>query len=307
MHFAVFLVLVSLNLVLCQPPLPVPARDIPKNLNPPLAHGRVDVHGWLWLPTDVSETNGSVSMLVGWFYHHTPEFFYDSPHNFEIMAKGSLALNNPVSGLPLPPTSPLVGTEYVFTPPAFSLDDVIVSALTTFHGKFSNGSFDTPQRYLLSNGTISITELVNVLYLDSKAPKGYHHLVYLSYPRFVGRRPSNPDEVHLYFLHLLEKSPDFDQIVHVVLNASSCENFMEGKRNQAAASVPPGLYSPGATFVVEQSRNDVLYRLSPKNATVNVAWIGPKRHYALCKTQVLEEIHCVTVPDSFANCPPVKW
>lgn len=41
----------------------------------------------LWLPTDTKVKDSKT--LEGYFYHHTPEFFTDSPHDFEIMVQGN--------------------------------------------------------------------------------------------------------------------------------------------------------------------------------------------------------------------------
>jgi len=286
-------VLLFCSLVLTQPTLPLPSRDIPKDLSPPLDHGRVSVHGWLWLPT----TQNQSSNLSGWFYHHTPEFYHDSPHNFEIMVQGHLLLDKFVPGLPFPPSVDLVGTEYVFTPPEFSLDDVITSTTSKFYGKFSNSSFDTPQRYILTHGSLFIDKLIDVHYLDANATAGFPNLVYLSFPR--SSLEEDVDEIkNLYFLHLLEKSPDFDQIVHITINVSTCI-WADG---QTAKDIS----LPGATFVFPSIVNSVETRLFPSPKLLNAQLITSTQSGSQCQLQVIEEIHCVVVPDSFANCPHIK-
>jgi len=280
------------------PALPLPARDIPANLNPPFNSGRIDVHGWLWLPFITNEQNPRV--LHGWFYHHTPEFWTDSPHDFEIMVKAELTLDTQVANLPLPPQVELIGTEYVFTPPAFSLDDFITQKTTSYYGRFTNGSFDTPQRYLLSNGTLKVTDLVTVHYLKQDQPVGYTALPYYSYPRSIGDNSS--DVKHLYFLHLEEKTPEFDQIIHVTVDPSSC--VWHGADNI------DDLIAPGATFQFPNMVNDVKHRLGPWNSAPIAFLLTEKSKsdntHTVCRVKVLEEIHCVVVPDSFANCPPVQ-
>jgi len=291
--------LVLLSLIFCvlsQPALPLPPIDIPSNLDPPLAHGRVDVHGWLWLPI---VANNTPSSLMGWFYHHTPEFETHSPHDFEIMAMGVLTLEKPVQGLPLPPDFDEVGTEYVFTPPEFSLDDVISGQLSTFKGKFTNGSFDTPQRYLLSMAQLDLQDLTTIHYLEQNASAGYPNLVYYSYPRdYFGQDPD--PMLHLYFLHLLEQSPDFDQILHVVVDPDSCV-FVPGDDID-------DVISPSAQFLIPESVNKVEQRLSP-SLEAQPVWLlsdpqTPTK--TVCQMFVLEEVHCVVMPDSFKNCPPVS-
>jgi len=280
------------------PALPLPARDIPSNLNPPLGSGRVDVHGWLWLPTEQTSGPPDPKVLTGWFYHHTPEFWTTSPHDFEIMVKGQVVLDDDVPNLPVPPKVDVVGTEYVFTPPSFSLDQLITSTVLNYRGRFTNGSFDTPQRYVLGNGTLTVSDLVTVHYLSQDATSAYTLSPYFSYPRKIGDTTSAVK--HLYFLHLEEKMPDFDQIIHVTLDPTTC--------TYAAGDTISDVIAPGANFVFPNYPNDVKRRVGPWNSgnldvTLYTERTKNGNEHTTCKVHVLEENHCVVVPDSFANCP----
>jgi hypothetical protein len=197
------------------PSLPLPNIFIPPNLDPPLNHSRDSVHGWLFLPTVSSRS--SPRLLEGYFYHHTPEMYRLSPHNFEIVVGGVLRLNSSVPNLPFPPKVDLLGTEYVLSPPAFSLDDLLNGSLTSISGVFSNGSFDTTQRYRLSYGVLDFS-VMTAHYLSSSAPARWSELVYIAFVRSPSNKPGVNDDMHLYFVHLLEKSAEFDQTIHVVLN-----------------------------------------------------------------------------------------
>jgi hypothetical protein len=73
------------------------------------------------------------------------------------MVEANLALDAPVDHMPLPPAVPVMSTEYVFTPPAFSLDELLTGEVKSYYGHFSNGSFDTRQYNVLSNGTLTIS------------------------------------------------------------------------------------------------------------------------------------------------------
>jgi hypothetical protein len=118
--------------------LPLPSRDIPSIVDLS-SGGRSSVHGWLWMPTD-QHVKDNVTILEGFWSHHTPEFWMISPHVFQIIVKGVLHLDTPVSGLPFPPYVPLVGTEYTFTPPLdFSLNDLITGSLVHYTGNWWNG------------------------------------------------------------------------------------------------------------------------------------------------------------------------
>ena len=291
--------------------LPLPAHDIPKNIDPPLQHGRHDVHGWLWLPIDdganASVAAQPVSELRGYFYHHTPEFWSDSPHNFEIMISATLKLDHGVAGLPLPPTDSVLNTEYVFTPPAFSLDELITGSASSFYGHFTNGSFDTPQYYILSNGTMTVDDVTTAHYLwdDSRLPvPDMLQQAYISYPRAVtpGARVAETSRssnavAHLYWLHILQRAPDYDQIVHVTLDTLTCEWRHGDTAEDALGS--------GANFGTD-FQNDVLHRLPTGNHTVQLL-TDASRNFTdktTCQVTVVEEVHCVIMPDSFAKCPP---
>jgi hypothetical protein len=222
------------------------------------------------------------------------------------MVMGELILENTtsVAQFPFPPAAPLLGTEYVLSPPAFSLDELILHTLPAakMAGKFSNGSFDTKQRYTLSQGRLNLVgPPIEVHYLNESIVQGYSTLPYLSFPRKVGGNEAPSGVQHLYWVHLLEKSPDFDQVVHVTIDLASCD--------WASAHAPADLVRIAATFVVQDSTNVVTKRLYPSAAdplyTVHLM-TNTSSVPSVCTMRVLEEVHCVTVPDSFANCPAVS-
>jgi len=284
------------------PSLPIPAWDVPSDLNPPLAAGRVDYHGWLLLPW-VTNNTAPDAPISGWFYHHTPEFFTDSPHDFEVMVAAELYPATPIPGMPLPPAVDRVGTEYVFTPPAFSLDELLTGNLTSFTGKFSNGSFDTPQRIILSQAVLVISNLTTVHYLHQNATSAYTELPYYSYPRDPSQSAASLQGVqHFYLLHLEQHSPDFDQLLHATINLDECQ--------LSPLDTVLDITAAGAIFVVPSSVNDVYHRLVPSSSTVSVPVIlmtdatRNTDQHTKCTLQILEEVHCVVMPDSFANCPP---
>jgi hypothetical protein len=309
--------------------LPVPAHDIP-SLSPPLGHARSDVHGWLWLPIDggAKATKASaVTELKGWWYHHTPEFWNYSCHNFEIMVAATLTLDHPVVGLPLPPATERLSTEYVFTPPAFSLDELITGEALSFYGHFTNGSFDTKQYYILSNGTIKVEEVTTVHYLwddQHTAVSPMLQQAYLSYPRAVqpttgasspaglkhafqpvndttdgglSAGPATAAVHHLYWLHVLRRAPDYDQVVHVTVDAASCL----WQHGDSVADVA----AAGATFGTTLA-NDVQHRLFAGTHAVTLFTERSRgsKTKTTCNATAVEEVHCVVMPDSFAKCPP---
>ena len=281
------------------PHLPRPNHDIPSDIYKSLNNARVDYHGWQLLPIDRDESTSKDAVIEGYFYHHTPEFWHESPHDFELMAFGKLHLANSsfFSTFPFPPSSANLGTEYVFTPPAFSLDEFILGTLPyeAMDGKFTNGSFDTDQRYLLSEGHLEIVDIPTVKYLNQTNTVGYKELPYLSYPRNIGEDQSTLNgENHIYLLHYLEAMPEFDQIVHGIIR---------GCQYRGTDSVKDVLIA-GATFVFPGIANDINSRLSPLNSVV-IAELQTKNDNppTICKIEIVEELHCVKVPDSFEKCP----
>jgi hypothetical protein len=90
--------------------------------------GRRDVHGWLILPFDQPKPEDPTTPLKAWFSHHVPEFWLDSPHNFQIILEGLLypvaSVEKEYFGFHLPysPNEDNLVYEYSFTPPSpFSL------------------------------------------------------------------------------------------------------------------------------------------------------------------------------------------
>ena len=98
------------------------------------------MHGWLIMPFDQPKPDDPATPLKAWFSHHVPEFWIDSPHNFQIILEGLLY---PVASaqeeffgfnLPYPPAEDNLILEYSFTPPSpFSLkyDSLSSSTVST--------------------------------------------------------------------------------------------------------------------------------------------------------------------------------
>jgi len=105
------------------------------------------------------------------------------------------------------------------------------------------------------------------------------------------------------FLHLEEQMPDFDQIIHVTIDPKTCLYHPKDSVED--------LILAGATFIFPEFDNLVSTRVGPWNTgeiLVNLLTFESKDSpdQTECKVKILEEIHCVVVPDSFANCPTVQ-
>jgi hypothetical protein len=200
-------------------PVPIPAG------------GRRDVHGWLILPTEQSRPVDPTTPLTAWFSHHVPEFWTDSPHNFQIILKGRLYPSESVEGelfvldINYPPETDSLIYEFSFTPPSpFSLNDLLRGSLTKLNGVYYNGSFDTPyERDPKSLATLFVDELTTAVYLSEYETNSFKSLQYLSYPR------GNATSSHFYLAHEIHAQPDFDHIGHgLISDCSSKEELTPG-------------------------------------------------------------------------------
>lgn len=228
---------------------------------PTPAGGRTDVHGWLILPIDqpLPASNTTAEPIDAWYSHHVPEFWTDSPHNFQIILRGSLIPTSSIEGelypidIPHPPADELVTYEYSFTPPSpFSLNNLLNGDIKQMHGMYYNGSFDTPyERIPQSLSTLVIKELTTAVYLAEDEADSYPNLRYLSYPRSTVASASG----HFYFAHEIHAQPDFDHIVHGVVTGCA-----------SASAIPADVLSavvsrPGASWEVVGTPNTLDYKL----------------------------------------------
>lgn len=235
--------IVLFSLLLCLSHSATATASSPKYPVPIPSGGRYDVHGWLILPLDQPQpTHNPNTPLQAYFSHHVPELFHHSPHNFQIIVKGTLTPIESVKGenlgfqIPYPPEETLLTYEYSFTPPSpFSLNDLLSESVMTYNGVFYNGSFDTPyERYATTMATLEIDELTTAVYLNESETVGFDHLRYLSYPR-----GSYGSSVDFYFAHEIRAQPDFDHIVHGQIVQCS----MDG----SAVELPAWAYTAGKT------------------------------------------------------------
>lgn len=222
--------------------------------------GRRDVHGWLVLPMEQEAIPNSVQPVEAWFSHHVPEFWTNSPHNWQIMLKGSLMPTPSVEGelyaiaIPHPPADDLVAFEYSFTPPSpFSLNDLLNGQITKLNGMYYNGSFDTPyERIPQSLATLTVQDLTTTVYLEEFESTSYASLRYLSYPRNLLPGASN----HFYFAHQIHAQPDFDHIVHVSLVDCMSSNHTN------KADVDSLIARPGASWEFVGIPNTLEHKLT---------------------------------------------
>jgi len=259
--------------------------------------GRQGVHGWLILPWDQPYPKDPSTPINAWFSHHTPEFWTDSPHDFQIIINGTLtplpvAENQTlVIDLPYPPEAQLLHNEFTFTPPPkFSLNDLLNGYITNLLGVVYNGSFDTSyERIAMAIAIFDINELTTAVYLnDSNQIPNYPSMRYLTYPRNPVVQTSGKQ--NFYMAHQIHSAPDFDQIVHVEIDLDGCTstNF-------------ESIYQPGVAWEIYNLPNEVDQRLLPTTNNMEIITLVSNPTIN-CKIQVLEEIHCVLGPSFFSIC-----
>lgn len=284
------LLLLSCLTVLClsrEYPVPIPSG------------GRFDVHGWLVLPLDQEKPVDPSTPVDVWLSHHVPEFWTDSPHNFQIIARGQLVPTPSVFDdiyvidIPYPPVDDLVIYEYSITPPSpFSLNDLLSTKLTVLNGVYYNGSFDTSyEREPTTLAQMKVLELTTAVYLNETEPYPYEYLQYLSYPR------GSVTSQHFYLAHQIHAQPDFDHVVHVVV-----DNCVDNNGEPASSKVT---HLPGSSWIFKGIPNTLEYKLE-ENQRASMTFNGRADELAgpsaVCDVTVLESIHCMIGPGFMENC-----
>jgi hypothetical protein len=296
-EFRQIVVLICLCVVNGQYPVPIPPG------------GRMSVHGWLILPWETNSTDGP---MQAWFSHHVPEFFTDSPHNFQIILDGLLTplscFNTEVTPIPipipLPPASDRLQYEYSITPPPeFSLNDLLLQRLTELKGVIYNGSFDTSyQRIPIALGTLTVRHLTTAVYLNESAMiPSYPNLRYLSYPRDMSSSAINKPLQHMYFAHEIHAVPDFDHIIHATVDTTQChcvEKVLSSEYSCTNERILDDIRLPGAEWSFPTLTNELSDRLLPPMIVRGRITNGP----VLCPVTVLESIHCMIGPGFDTNC-----
>jgi hypothetical protein len=269
---------------------------------PTPAGGRMDVHGWLILPIELHAETGNETRLVrpAWFSHHVPEFWHDSPHNFQIIFRGTITPTQAVFpsaplqplGLPTPAGDDLLTYEYSITPPsAFSLNDLLNGDIKALYGVYYNGSFDTPyDRIPESLSVATVEHLTTAVYLDEFEDRGFPNLAYLSYPRAL-QEISKHESDHVYLAHNIHAQPDFDHVVHGRI--SDCSS--SGKKIQVSKVIK----RPGISWEVVGIPNTLENKLKAGQV---VSIHSMEDTEVTCQLTVLESIHCMIGPGFMDNC-----
>jgi hypothetical protein len=209
----------------------------------------------------------------------------------------------PVAPIPLnyPPSAPLLIDEFTVTPPpAFSLNNLLNGDIKWLAGSVYNGSFDTTYDRIPTNiGNVTIEQLTTAVWLNVSA-EPFPTLQYLSYPRQQASHvPGKPHmslqgELHLYMAHQIHAPPDFDQVIHVVVDPTQCSG---------SETLLEDILTPGAAWQFPGTVNDINHRFMPSADKRKGLLLNSK---IACNFVVLEQLHCVPGPDFGARCDPVQ-
>jgi len=204
----------------------------------------------------------------------------------------------PVAPIPLnyPPSAPLLVDEFTVTPPpAFSLNNLLNGDITWLAGAVYNGSFDTTYDRIPTNiGNVTIEHLTTAVWLNVSS-EPFPTLQYLSYPRqLLAPVAAKGGDAHLYMAHQIHAPPDFDQVIHVVVDPTT--------QCTGSDTLMMDILAPGAAWEFPGTVNDINHRFMPSADKHKGILIGSK---IACNFVVLEQLHCVPGPDFGARCDPV--
>ena len=148
--------------------------------------------------------------------------------------------------------------------------------VTLFSAKFYGGE---QGRYLDYVTVDVVSPLLTVVQLNSSNLEPYQPLRYISYLA----SNSNASQVHLYLLHQMRVQPDFDAIVHAVLDPSGCTSDLEREKLNHL------LEQNGNEWAFHGLENGVSYRLTSGYARAQL--LGDIYSTA-CSMQIIAEIQC---------------
>jgi len=131
---------------------------------------------------------------------------------------------------------------------------------------------------------------------NSTLIKPYQYLQYYSYPR--SKIIVQTGEQHYYLSHDIHAVPDFDHVVHALIDHDSC--FCPKCKNQQ--DMFEFVHAPGASWSFVGIQNSLAQKLIPQQAAKAHLLSIPSNFEVDCKLIVLEEIHCVVGPAFYNTC-----
>ena len=245
--------------------------------------GRVSVHGFILMPR---EKSGSV------WISHKPMF--GVTHDFQLAFRATIT-NSTVHPLSIPTNVDVLNHQWNIEPEQWSLNDFLIGTFDSFEAKLYRGNFERNGTYL-GNITIEVTRpFLTIVPLDASATDHIEPIRYTSYALSDNNRITVGSSIHLYLLHQIQASPDFDTIAHATVRLDSCVTRLQ--REQLGHV----LLTSASLWAFPEVLNKVTHRLSRHSGTVRAELMdGPDA--AICMMQIVEEIQCTAGPDFYDDC-----
>ena len=250
---------------------------------PPLPPGeRVASHGFILLPLD--------RMNYVWV-SHKPTF--DKPHDFQLVFLATIT-NSTVNPVPLPTNISRLDTQWTLEPDRWSMNNLINGNITSFRAQLYLGNFEQGGTYLC-NVTINIIRpLLTVVQLNVSTVEPYQPIRYISYLA-SNQSTGGQNQYHFYLLHQVRVQPDFDTIIHVIVDPKNCTSDIN--RNDLVSL----LEENGNEWAFPGINNDVASRLTRASGFVRAELLGDI-YSTICTMQVVEEVQCTLGPDFYEDC-----
>lgn len=254
----------------------------PSQLPPLTPDGRISEHGFILLPLD--RTN------YVWLSHKP---MFRSPHDFQLVLLATI-INSTISPVPLPTNISLLNNQWTLEPERWSLNNLINGNITSFSAKLFLGNSEQGGTYLCNITLQIIQPLLTVVQLNGSEVQPYQPLRYISYLQ-TNSTMSSKSFIHLYLLHQIRVQPDFDAIVHVVIDPANCTTDIDRTK------LGNLLEQNGNEWAFHGITNDIGDRLTPASGVVRAQLLGDI-YSTSCKMLVIEEIQCTIGPDFDEDC-----
>jgi glyoxylase-like metal-dependent hydrolase (beta-lactamase superfamily II) len=160
-----------------------------------------------------------------------------------------------------------------------SLNDLINGNLSSFQTKLYLGDYE---KYLCDITINLIQPFLTINQLNLSEIEPYQPLRYISYLS----SNSIKSQIHLYLLHKIRVQPDFDAIIHVIINPRNCTtDIQRDKLNNL-------LEQNGNEWAFFGFDNNVFSRLTSASGHVRAQLLGDI-YSTICTMQIIEEIQCI--------------
>ncbi|CAF1286750.1 unnamed protein product [Didymodactylos carnosus] len=194
---------------------------------------------------------------------------------------------------PLPTNTSLLGTLWTIVPDRWSLNKFINGNITIFDAQLFKGNSELSGIYLC-NITLNVIQLLTISHLNSTEIEPYQSLRYFSYSQLS----SNNFIIHLYLLHQIRITPDFDSVVHVVIDISTdCTSGASTNQTLLYEIVT----NPNIEWAFPGRENKLKNRLTSSDDHARAQLLGDP-YSTVCTMKIIEELSCLIGPGFFTDC-----